>query len=257
MSQLKKEPDVDIIIPNFNKAKFLDECIQSVIQQSYSNWKLFIIDDASKDNSINILKKYENMEKITIVKLKKNKGPAFCRNLGMRLSKSKYISFLDSDDIWTKDKLRKQIDFMIKHNYDFTYTDYLPFFHNINNKIFKKKTNLKKSFTYEEFILNSSINSSTMIINRNIVFNYKFKKTKILEDYLFKCEILKNGKTAYKLSDNLAFYRIVSNARSSNRILNFIWLWKINKKYNNLNIFNNIKSIIFISINSLKKYGIK
>ena len=54
MSQLKKEPDVDIIIPNFNKAKFLDECIQSVIQQSYSNWKLFIIDDASKDNSINI-----------------------------------------------------------------------------------------------------------------------------------------------------------------------------------------------------------
>ena len=143
------------------------------------------------------------MEKITIVKLKKNKGPAFCRNLGMRLSKSKYISFLDSDDIWTKDKLQKQIDFMIKHNYDFTYTDYLPFFHNINNKIFKKKTNLKKSFTYEEFILNSSINSSTMIINRNIVFNYKFKNTKILEDYLFKCEILKNGKTAYKLSDNL------------------------------------------------------
>ena len=118
MSQLKKEPDVDIIIPNFNKAKFLDECIQSVIQQNYSNWKLFIIDDASKDNSINILKKYENVEKITIVKLKKNKGPAFCRNLGMRLSKSKYISFLDSDDIWTKDKLLKQIDFMIKHNYD-------------------------------------------------------------------------------------------------------------------------------------------
>ena len=70
MSKLKKEPDVDIIIPNFNKAKFLGECIQSVIQQSYSNWKLFIIDDASKDNSINILKKYENMEKITIVKLK-------------------------------------------------------------------------------------------------------------------------------------------------------------------------------------------
>ena len=251
-----KEPNVDIIIPNYNKGKYLDECIESVINQTYKNWHLYIIDDASKDESTEILNKYKNFQNIKILKLNKNKGPSFCRNLGIRISNSQYISFLDSDDIWINEKLEKQINFMVKNNYDFTYTDYIPFFHKNKSKIYINNTSLEESFNYHEFIFNTSINSSTMILTRKVIGLVRFKKTKLLEDYLFKCEILKNIR-AYKVKKVLAYYRIIPGARSSSKISNVIWLWKINKNYNKLKFFTNTKTIFFAILNSFKKYGIK
>ena len=75
--------------------------------------------------------------------------------------------------------------------------------------------------------------------------------------YLFKCKLLKGNNIAKKLDADLAFYRILNKSRSSQRLKNIYWLWHINKNYNNLNFFDNIISIFFISINSIKKYGIK
>ena len=251
------DPNIDIIVPNYNKANYLDECIGSVLNQTYGNWSLYIIDDCSTDNSSNILNKYKNEKKIKIIKLKKNKGPSFCRNLGMRLSKAEYISFLDSDDYWTNEKLQIQILYMIKNNLNFTYTDYIPFITKNNQKVYKKETNLKKSFRFDDFIINSSINSSTMIIAKKIIKTKKFKKIGLLEDYLFKCDLLKTNIEAKKIDNSLAYYRILPGNRSSNKLLNLFYLWKINRRYNNLNLYRNLMSIIGIVVNSIKKYGIK
>ncbi|MDC1096642.1 glycosyltransferase family 2 protein [Pelagibacteraceae bacterium] len=248
--------EIDIIVPNYNKALFLDECINSILNQTYKNWKLYIIDDCSSDNSFKIIEKYKNNNQIRIFKLRNNRGPSFCRNLGIRLSNSKFISFLDSDDYWINTKLDDQLNFMKQNNYDFTYSDYISFFENKNNKK-KIKTNIKKSFTLKEFILNSSINSSTVILSRRIIGNIKFKKTKLLEDYLFKCELLRKNIKAYKYNSITTYYRILNNSRSNNKIKNMLSLWEINKHYNKLNFFENLKSIIFISLNSIKKYGLK
>ena len=133
---IKEEPFVDIILPNYNKAEFLEETINSIISQTYNNWKLFVIDDNSQDNSKKILNNYKN-KNIKITYLHKNKGVSFCRNLGIRMSDSKYISFIDSDDLWSQEKLKEQIFFMDKFNYDFTYTDYTPFILKNNEKFFK------------------------------------------------------------------------------------------------------------------------
>ena len=253
---IKENPFVDVILPNFNKAKFIEEAINCVINQSYKNWKLYIIDNNSSDNSMNIINKFANLQYINIIKLDKNCGPAFSRNYGMRISNSKYISFLDSDDGWSDEKLEKQISFMEKNNYKFTYTDYSFFFENDSKKIIKKNTNIKDYFDYKTFMLNSSINTTTMIIARSILGSNRFRKVK-LEDYLFKCKLLKDNNIAQKLDENLAFYRILNKSRSSQRLKNISSLWHINKYYNNLNFFQNIMSIISISINSIKKYGIK
>ncbi len=247
-------PTVDIIIPNYNKGLFIEECIESVLNQTYKDWQLYIIDDASNDNSRKILDKYFNKANINITYLNKNKGPYFCRNLGIRKSKSDLISFLDSDDYWTKNKLKDQISFMIDKNYDFTYSDYFFFFKNDKQNL--KETRVQKKFLFKDFIKDSSINSSTMILKRNIVGLTKFKKVKH-EDYLFKCDILKKNLAAFKIDKKLAYYRIIDSSRSSSKLSNLISLWYINKRFNNLNIFENFKSLFFISLNSLKKYGIK
>ena len=254
---IKEEPSVDVILPNYNKAKFLEEAINSVIYQTYKNWNLYIIDDHSSDNSFEIINKFLNIKNTNIIRLKKNMGPSFCRNYGMRLSKSKYISFLDSDDNWTEDKLEKQIFFMEENDLNFTYTDYTPFFEDKGVKKFRERTFLKNFFDFKAFIKNSSINTTTMIISRSILGTHRFKKIKLLEDYLFKCDLFKDNNTAIKLNENLGFYRILVNSRSSQRIKNIYWLWYINKNFNNLNIFQNMASIFFISMNSIKKYGIK
>ena len=250
---------VDIIIPNYNKAKYLEDAIKSVLGQKYTNWNLYIIDDNSKDGSVKILEKFRDNPKITIVLLKKNKGPSFCRNLGMRISSSEYISFLDSDDMWKEEKLSRQIDFMKQNKFEFSFTDYEIFFEKTNGqKIFIKPTNIENVLDYSKFIHNSSINSSTMILKRSLIKNLKFKRINKLEDYLFKCELLKKkGVLANKSQDVSAYYRVLRSSRSSQRLKNLFFLWKINKKYNKLNFFSNLLSLFMISINSLKKYGLK
>ena len=255
-SNIKNEPFVDVILPNYNKADFLEEAINSVINQTYKNWYLYIIDNHFNDDSLKKIEKFSHMNNIKIISFKKNKGPAFSRNYGMRISQSKYISFLDSDDGWTKDKLKKQLSFMEKNNLNFTYTDYTPFFEENGIKKIKKKTNIKDKFTFNTFIKNTSINTTTMIISRSILGTNRFKKV-YLEDYLFKCKLFKNNNTAIKLGENLAFYRILKKSRSSQRFKNIFWVWNINKNYNKLSIFKNLLSIICISINSIKKYGFK
>ena len=146
---------------------------------------------------------------------------------------------------------------MEKNNLSFTYTDYTPFFQTNGKKNYKEKTFLKDTFDFNTFIKNSSINTTTMIIRRSILGVHRFKKIKIMEDYLFKCQLLKSNNVAKKLNENLAFYRIINKSRSSYRLKNIFWLWHINKNYNKLSFFKNLISIICISINSSKKYGFK
>ena len=108
----KEKTFVDIIMPNYNKGEHLEEAINSVLRQSYKHWRLYIIDDFSNDTSQEILKKFKKEKKIKIINLYKHKGPAFCRNKGISISRSNYISFLDSDDYWPKNKLSSQLNFM-------------------------------------------------------------------------------------------------------------------------------------------------
>ena len=249
--------NVDIILPTYNCAEYIEEAINSVIDQTLENWKLIIIDDASKDSTTSLIKNYLNDKRIVLKILKKNKGQGFCRNLALRYSNSKYVAFIDSDDIWKKDKLKKQIEFMNNFNLDFTYTDF-TIFKEINGvKKLNKQIVLPEKFTYDLFVNKTSICTSTMIIKRSIIGMTKFLNTKRCEDFFFKCELLKNCKTANNLRENLTFYRISKNSLQSNKFKNLYWVWYINKRYNKMNIIKNILSIFLISINSLKNYGFK
>ena len=256
MSVNPSDAKVEIILPNYNSELYISETIDSVINQTFKNWKLTIVDGNSNDETQRILQNYIRHPNINVIRLKKNKRAGFCRNLAMRSSNSDYVAFIDSDDIWDREKLSKQLDFMIKNDYRFTYTNYLPF------KSEKKRQDLKEIkpeniFTYEKFIRNTSIATSTIIIKKSSIGNVKFSNTKICEDYFFKCQILKKVHYAYCLSKNLMKYRIRKGSLQSNKIRNLYWIWYINKNYNKMILFKNFWSIFCISINSIKKYGFK
>ena len=249
-----KQPNIDIIIPNYNKAKYLNQCLDSILSQTYKNWKIYLVDDNSHDDSAKIFKKYENIDNINFFLLKENKGPAFCRNYAIDKSSSEFVAFMDSDDFWPKDKLKKQINEMLKNDYNFTFTDYNFFLNDNEEKI--KTVKMPLFLDYKNFILKSSMSTSSIIISRNSLGNVRFKNVD-QEDYLFKCDLLKKGETAFNSKDTFVYYRINKNNRSANKLKNFVSLWQINKIHNHLNFFTNLKSLFFISINSLKKYGWK
>ena len=247
-------PSIDIIIPNYNKAKFLNKCLESVINQSYKNWIIYLIDDFSNDDSKKVLEKYDKIEKIKIFFLNKNYGPYYCRNLGIKKSSSEYVAFLDSDDFWPKDKLKSQLLEMHKNNYEFTFTDLSYFKKNEEEK--QKLINLPNFYDYKKFIKHSTMSTSSIILKREIINETTFKDIKH-EDYLFKCDLLRRDITAINIKNTFVYYRINKGNRSSNKFSNLINLWKINKRYNGLSYLENMISILSISINSIKNYGWK
>ena len=245
----KEKTKIDIILPNYNSSKFIIKTVKSILNQTYKNWKLIIVDDFSNVETKNILKKISKKRNIKVFFLNKNRGAGFCRNFAIKKSSSPYLAFIDSDDIWEKNKLKKQISFMKNNNFLFSYTNYKTF----GEK--KRKVNNPSKLDYTSFLRNTSIATSTMMIKRNIIGKIKFTNTKICEDFFFKCELLKKIGNAYCLKKYLTNYRIRKNSLQSSNLRNFYWIWKINKNYNKLNIFDNFISLLFISINSLKKYG--
>ena len=118
---------VSIIIPMYNAEKYIEETIQSVLNQSYGNWELIVVDDCSSDKSVSIVKSFIlNDNRIQIIESDVNfGGPARPRNIGIEKAEGKYIAFLDSDDLWIPEKLEKQLEFMERNNLNFSDTNYV------------------------------------------------------------------------------------------------------------------------------------
>jgi teichuronic acid biosynthesis glycosyltransferase TuaG len=250
-----KKNFIDVILPVYNSEKFVIKTVNSIINQSFNNWRIIIIDDASNDKTLELLndfyKKFIKKKKILIFKNFINKGQAYCRNIGLKYSKSEFVAFIDSDDLWMRQKLTKQIKFMKTFNYFFTYTDY-KITKNSKTRIICTPVN----YNYSQFVLNTSIATSTMVIRKQAISNLFPNKVRLCEDYLFKCKLLKKY-NAYKCPGAYTKYTLRKNSLQSSRIRVLLAVWNINKQFNKMNIMQNLFSIFFISFNSLIKYGIR
>ena len=114
---------VSVIMPSFNTGEYIAASIESVLEQTYSNWELLIVDDCSADNTTEVIGRYQD-PRIILLKNKTNSGAALSRNYALREAKGRWIAFLDSDDTWEPKKLEKQLRFMQENGYAFTFTDY-------------------------------------------------------------------------------------------------------------------------------------
>ena len=188
---MKENPNVSIIIPTYNRAHLVGRSIQSVLNQTYKDFELIIIDDDSIDNTEDIIKEYQKKDKrIKYLKHVKNKGGSAARNTGIKAAKGKYIALLDSDDEWLPEKIDKQVKEMKNLSSDIWGGIYCGFYYaNSKNKMGEptKKGNLKKE------ILNREVNlcaGSTILLNRGTIdkiglFDESFKRHQDLE-YLIR-----------------------------------------------------------------------
>ena len=226
---------VSIITPLYNSKKYIEETILSVLNQTYKNWEMLIIDDCSTDNGVEIVNKYIGDKRIKYRKLEVNSGAAICRNKGIELANGEFIAFLDSDDLWKKEKLEKQVDFMKNNNYSISFTEYEEIDEN-SNKLNILIKSPRKPVTYRRYLLTNPIGCLTGMYNVKKLGKVYMPLMRNREDTGFWLNILKKDK-AYSLNENLAYYRIRRNSLSFNKykLIKFHW-----------NLYRNIEKLSFI-----------
>ena len=228
---------VSIIMPTYNCAKFIGKTIESVIAQTYENWELIIVDDCSKDNTEEVVSKYKD-NRIKYHRLENNSGAAVARTEAMKKARGSYMSFLDSDDLWKKDKLEKQLEFMNKNNYNFTCTEYEQIDEEGNklNKLIK----VKKRADYNRILLDCPVGNSTVMYNVEKLGKFEVPNIRKRNDDALWLQILKEEKYIYGMPDILMEYRIRSNSISSNKLSLVKYHWQLYREIEHLSVFRSV-----------------
>ena len=228
---------VSIVVPVYNAAKYIENTIRMVGEQTYKDWELILVDDASRDGSAELIEEIirKQGKRIRLIRKSTNVGAAEARNAGIDASSGRYIAFLDADDVWKPDKLEKQIAFMEKtgaafafHSYEFGDENATP-----TGKIVHAPATLK----YKQAL------SRTVIFTTTVMFDTEKIDMEIIhmpqvpsEDTATWWRILKCGYVAYGLDENLAIYRRPAKSLSSNKLEAIGRIWFLYRNIADLSI---------------------
>ena len=243
---------ISIITPCYNSSKFIDECVNSVLLQSYCNWELLLVDDCSNDNSKELLLNIEKKdERIKVTFLDNNIGAANARNVAIQKAKGKYIAFLDSDDSWDSMKLDKQISFMVQNDIAFSFTSYQSISENGLDIISVIEAPYK--MTYNNYLKNTIIGCLTVIIDREKVGDFEMPSIRSSHDMALWLLIMKRGFVAYGFNENLANYRIVSSSNTSSKWDAAKDVWRVYRNLEKLSFFYSIWCFLNYAFNAVIK----
>ena len=243
---------VSVITPAYNSEAYIIEAMESVISQTYIPWEMIIIDDCSTDNTVEVVRQYQDKNSnIKLIQLGINQGVANARNVGIQNALGQFIAFLDSDDVWHEEKLECQIAFMSERDIGFSFTAYRKFSGGINNCGGLIKAPVIVDYT--KLLRGNIIGCLTVVINRQkLSVNYMTKERH--EDYIMWLSILKQGFKAYGLNKDLARYRLLDTSVSSNKIKSATWTWHIYRNVEGLSFLKSLYCFLHYSYNALKKW---
>lgn len=240
-----------IIIPAYNAAGIIEKSISSALAQTAGDMELIIVDDASTDATIQAVEALQAKDpRIVLLKNETNLGVAETRNKGIAAATGKYIAFLDSDDIWSSEKLQKQLELLESTGADLCYASY-------------RYMNQEGGFTGIEYIVPASVNyrgllyenvigCSTVVVKAEAFHGFKFKKEYSHEDYVLWLEMLKAGKKAVGLPQTLVDYRV--GGRSANKLQAARDRWVVYRKSQRLSLLKSSYFFINYVLRAVRKY---
>ena len=244
-------PKVSVIVTFYKKSAYIKETLNSILNQTYKNYELiFVYDDEDRNDLLYVKKLLKSFRKKKIIINKKNLGVAKSRNKALKYCKGAFISFIDADDIWKKNKLQFQINFMLKKNVNFSFTSYAVIDEEnkvINSRIVPRYTN------YKNLIKTNFIGLSTVIFRKNIHSKVKFPHLKTQEDYALWLLLLRSGIKLVPINHKLSFWRRTKNSLSSNTFQKIKDAFTLFYKLENKNFILSIFSVITISYNKILK----
>lgn len=236
---MPKNTLISIITPSYFSEKYIDDCIKSVLSQTYENWEMLIVDGNSKDATLQIIEKYSLLDdRIKIINNYNDKGPAQARAEGIKKAKGEYIAFIDSDDLWIPDKIQEQLNFMKKNKYHFSFTSYKKL--SKDNKVSSAFINGHSSNDFRQYLRRRGIANSTVMLKAEC-FDKSILDTvgkSHGEDTLWWLLIMKKGYKSYLLDKPLTNYREVKDSLSKKVLKNQKTVWHSYRNELKLGIFD-------------------
>lgn len=243
---------VSVVIPYYKNEKYFSRAYFSVLNQTYKPNEIIVICDEPAKQAKLFLKKIikSDRKKTKLIFNKKNYGVSYCRNFAIKIAKSKFIAFLDSDDYWHREKLKKQINFIKKNKLDFCHTSY----HIINeqNQIFSKFL-IPKKISFNQLIKRCDVGTSSVIAKKKLLLKYKFPNLSNQEDYYVWLKIAQRKKNLYGLLTPLTYWRKTKGSLSSNNLNKLKNAFYIYHKKFGYNIALSIYRLLILILLNIKK----
>jgi len=245
----KKMQLISIIMPYYQKIDSINRTIKSVINQTYKKFELIIVyDDEALEDYYKIKKLIRNNKKIKLMKNIKNIGAGKSRNIGIKNSNGNIIAFIDSDDTWHPQKLKKQLNFLNENNYSFIFCGYKKILKNKSIKV----TTKSKYLNYRDLLKSCEIGLSTVMMKKKIINNELFTNLKTQEDLAAWLKITKKHK-AFFLDEILVNWYQTKNSLSSNFFQKICDAFKVFYFHQKLSLFRSFYYLIILSTNSIKR----
>ncbi len=236
---------VSIVVPVYNAERFLPETIGLVQKQTYRDWELILVDDCSSDNGAAIVRQYAKDDtRIRLIQQEVNAGAARSRNLGISQANGRYLCFLDADDIWTSQKLEKELAYMKEKKAAFVFTGYE--FADAKGEGLGKIVHVPETISYEQALKNTTIFTSTVMIDRDKIADTDIYMPQIAsEDTATWWHILKKYQIGYGLDENLVRYRRTEGTLSSNKLVAIQRIWGLYRRQEKLSWCKSIYCMFF------------
>lgn len=226
---------VSIITPAYNADRFICETIRSVQAQDHGDWEMLIVDDGSSDSTSAIVRQLAASDlRIRLLVAQEHGGPAHARNLALAQARSRYVAFLDSDDLWLPHKLSMQMACMREHRAVLVYSAYEVI--DDNGNVLGKPVRVPATIGYDNLLKNTIIGCSTVIVDREKSGALQMLALPHQEDLSLWCSILKHGIAAHGVQQVLARYRIVKGSALRNRIRRALHMWKFYRQVEDLEL---------------------
>tara|TARA_B110000305_G_scaffold213582_1_gene249651 strand:+ start:1652 stop:2401 length:750 start_codon:yes stop_codon:yes gene_type:complete len=241
---------ISIIVPYYKKRFFISKCLRSIDDQTYKNYEIILVYDDDDISDYKYVLSFKNIyKKLHIIRNKQRVGAGYARNIGIKYAKGDFIAFLDSDDLWHKEKLKTQIYLMKKYNWLISHTSYKI----INNNITSQIRNAK-NLTFNNLIKSCDIGLSSVIMKRSL-FNkkIKFPNLKTKEDFVLWLLIARQGITIYAVDKILMNWQKSYNSLSSSTLRKLFDGYYVYREYMNFNPIKSISYLLILSFNYLLK----
>lgn len=247
-----KQQTISIITPNYNSSLYISQTIESVLQQTYPHWEMIIIDDCSTDDSVGIIERYTCKDsRIKLIKLENNAGPVTARNRGIKEAQGRYLTFIDSDDVWLEKFLEISVTKLQNQNIEFSFTSYKR--HDEQMQPLLKDFIVPNKVDYYDILKTCSISNLTAMYDTSRI-GKQYLEDAIREDYVYWLKILKQIDYAYGIQEPLAIYRIRNNSRSRNKFKVALGQWDVYRKSENLNLVKSLYYFFHYTYNGIRKY---
>ena len=241
---------VSIIIPYYKKKNYIEQTLKSILNQKYKNFEILIVYDDSDKNELLFLKTLKkNDNRIKLVINNKNIGAGMSRNKAIKLSRGKYLAFIDSDDLWHPNKLKIQLSYMIKNKILISHTSYNIIDKN-NSKIGYREA---RRIEYKDLIKSCDIGLSTVVIKKTLLRNRYFAKLKTKEDYVLWLKLAKKNFVFYPIKKPLTSWRSLKDSLSSSTIQKLFDGYFVYRTFLKKSVLESLFSLLILSINFLRK----